>query len=231
MRPDTLRTAADALRYWELRQQVAANNLANAQTPGFKGERVFARLLEGATPQSGARTDLTTGALRPTGNPLDIAIAEPRNFLVITTDAGERLIRGGALRLDDGGRLVDAAGHALLGENGPIAIPQGANVSIEGDGTVRADGVVVDTLRIETVGGPDDVTHEAGGVFFPRAARRAEGADRALRQGFIEESNIDTLSSMIDMIEIQRNFAAVQGSLRTVDGVLDTIANQIGRIG
>jgi flagellar basal-body rod protein FlgF len=231
MKPDPLRTAADALRYWEMRQQAASNNLANVETPGFKGERVFARLLDAAAPVAAARTDMRPGALRPTGNPLDVAIENERQFFVVETPVGERLIRGGALRLDANGVLVHASGRALLGENGPIAVPPGASIGIDADGTVRADGNVIDRLRIDAIAGPEDIAHEAGGIFRPTGTRASvKVADRGIHQGFIEGSNVDTLTSMVEMIEIQRAYAAVQGSIRSIDSVMDTIANNIGRV-
>ena len=66
--------SARALRYWELRQTVAANNLANASTTGFKAERVFARLLSDASMDIGAGTDFSAGAIPPTGRPLDVGL-------------------------------------------------------------------------------------------------------------------------------------------------------------
>lgn len=230
MNPEPLRGAADALRYWELRQQVVSNNLANAETPGFKGERVFAQLLDGVL-SAGARTDMTAGALKPTHGPLDLAL-EKDGFFVVSTANGERLTRGGALRLDAESRITDAAGNIVLGEAGAIVVPQGAALAIDLDGTVRADGKVLDRLRVERVASPDDLTHEQAGLFRATGTTGAVPAgERGVRQGFIEESNISTLDSMVEMITIQRSFAAVQGSLRTLDSVLDTIANQIGRVG
>jgi flagellar basal body rod protein FlgG len=172
------------------------------------------------------------GALRPTGNPLDVAIENERQFFVVDTPAGERLIRGGALRLDANGVLVHASGRALLGDNGPIAVPPGATIAIEADGTVRADSNVIDRLRVDAVAGPEDLAHEASGIFRPTGTRASVNvAERAIHQGFIEESNVDTLTSMVEMIEIQRAYAAVQGSMRSIDSVMETIANDIGRVG
>src|SRR5439155_1734850 len=64
--------AASALRYWERKQEVVANNLANVSTDAFKGQRVFARLLDGMQPAAESSTDLATGELRQTGSPLDV---------------------------------------------------------------------------------------------------------------------------------------------------------------
>src|SRR5690606_30697607 len=74
---DGLLAAARALRYWETRQQVLAHNLANVDTPGFKGERVFARLVEDRLVEAHSATDMSTGPLSPTGRPLDLALEGP----------------------------------------------------------------------------------------------------------------------------------------------------------
>src|SRR3954471_61611 len=98
-------SAAGALRYWERRQEVTANNLANVSTDGFKAERVFGKLMDGA-PVIGTRTDRRDGALRQTGSHLDLAIGGD-GFFVVNTPAGERLTRGGSLRLDADEFLAD----------------------------------------------------------------------------------------------------------------------------
>jgi flagellar basal body rod protein FlgG len=232
MGPGKLRDAASALRYWELRQQVAANNLANAETPGFKTERVFAHLLDNATVSIGAETDLRAGSLRPTGGPLDLALAGDTHFLVVATPNGERLTRGGALRLGDDGRIVDAGGHAVLGDDGPIVVPDGATLTVDKDGTVRGNGAALGRLRVETVADAQALQHEAGGLWRvdgPR--RRVDGDDRGVQQGVLETSNTSTLDSMVELITIQRAYAATQGGVRALDGMLDAIANRIGRVG
>jgi len=232
MGPGKLRDAASALRYWELRQQVATNNLANAETPGFKTERVFARLLDNATVSIGAETDLRAGSLRPTGGPLDLALVGDTHFLVVSTPNGERLTRGGALRLDDDGRIVDAGGRPVLGDDGPIVVPDGATLTIEKDGTVRGNGAALGRLRVETAGDPQSLEHEAGGLWRTDGPRqRVDGEDRGVRQGVLEASNTSTLDSMVELITIQRAYAATQGGVRALDGVLDAIANRIGRVG
>ena len=137
MPPTTgLTSAAAALRYWERRQEVASNNLANVSTDGFKAERVFAEMLGDATPAARTATDVRSGTLRETRNPLDVAVAG-EGFLVVSTPGGERFARGGSLQLDAGRRLVDPAGNAVLGENGPIVVPAGS-VSIDRGGQIAA---------------------------------------------------------------------------------------------
>jgi len=226
MKPDFFRVGAQALRYWERRQEVIANNLANAETSGFKAERVFARLLDGDL-SAGARTDLRAGTLMPTGNPLDVAI-DGEGYFVVQTPAGERLTRAGSFRVSGEGLLVTGQGYPVLGQRGPIDVKEGT-VAIDEDGSVSLDGIVVDRLRVATPGNNTQLVHEGGVLFRAEGAMQEQDVPR-VRQGALESSNTDALQSMVEMIEVQRAYSAVQGSLRTLDGVMDTIANQIGRI-
>src|SRR6201995_1787460 len=92
-------SAASALRYWERKQEIVANNLANVSTDGFKAQRVFARLLDGVRPVAEATSDLSTGNLRSTGNAMDVAV-DGNGFFVVQTPNGDRYTRGGSLHLD-----------------------------------------------------------------------------------------------------------------------------------
>ena len=117
--------AANALAYWERRQEVAANNLANTETTGFKAERVFARVMGDSIPVADTATDRTAGSLSATNEPLDLALGND-SFLVVQTPNGERLSRGGSFSLDAEGRVVDGRGNPLLGEGGEIDSPSRA---------------------------------------------------------------------------------------------------------
>lgn len=228
MKPDGIASAISALQYWELRQEVMANNLANASTDGFRGERVFARLLDGQNPVAESATDLKEGTFKPTGNPLDVAV-RGNAFFVVTTAEGERWTRGGAWRLDDAGRLTDAGGNPLLGTKGPIQVRAGATMTIDRAGVVRANNEVVDQLRLER-GATPTLQHEGEGRYVPPAERTAVDAEfRQVHQGVLEESNVNAVSSLVDMISIARNYAFAQKVLTTLDGVRSTIANDIAK--
>lgn len=230
-----LSSSAAALRYWERRQEVVSNNLANVDTTGFKGERVFARLTEGALPEADTATDATGGALKETGSPLDLALAGD-GYLVVDTPDGERLTRGGSFHLDAEGRVLDGSGNPLLGETGPLTVPAGsAAVEVSGAGVVRAGGREIGRLRLEGVPPGTRLQHAGAGLFIPTADARPldesqrTGSARLLRQGYLEESNVTALDAMVDMISVQRAYAAVQKAVTTLDAVRGTAANELGR--
>jgi len=227
--PDGIAAAATALRYYERRQEIVANNLANADTDGFKAERVFARLIEEAHPAPDTATDLRRGAFKETGSPFDIA-TDSDGFFVVSTAQGERLSRGGALQLSPDGVLTDASGHALLGEKGVIKLGPG-QITIDRDGLVAVDGDAVDRLRMETVPAGTGMQHDAGTLFVPGPTRQAMAlGSRAVKQGFVEESNVNTISTMVDMISVQRAYANAAKALTTLDGIRATISNDLGKV-
>ena len=220
--------AAYALRYWERRQEVAANNLANVNTDGFKAERVFARLMGDAQTVIDTSTDLRPGTFKPTGAPLDLAL-EGDAFFVVETPDGERFSRGGSFRLDEGGRIVDANGNALLGEGGPLIVPPGTP-EIDGSGTLRVGEETIGRLRVETPAEGAGLAHEDGTRFVSDAPGEPIAPEaRRVRQGMLEESNVSTIGSLVDMISVQRAYSAVQKTVVTLDSIRQTIANEIGK--
>ena len=229
MGPDALKRAGRAFRYWEARQEAVAHNLANASTPGFKGERVFAKLLEGVGVEPQGQIDLRGGGMMDTGRPLDLAL-DGDGFMVVETPEGERLVRGGSFQMDVTRTLVDANGNPLLGDSGPIMLPEG-EFEITPLGEVRVDGATVATLRVDRPNKDAKLWRE-GGTHF-RLEGEAEGVERGevkVRQGHLEESNVDPVGALVDMIEIQRAYSALQRSVLVVDGVMDRISNDLGRV-
>lgn len=243
--PEGLRAAGHALLYWQRRQEVNTHNLANAETAGYRARRVFAEMLEGGIPSVGTRTDERVGELRQTGAPLDLALAGEGHF-VVETPNGEKLVRSGSFTLDPEGRIVDATGNALLGTTGPLVVPPGP-VEIDARGGVTVDGEQVGRLRI--VGEPESPVPLPGEEVLPgdrgegdaaSAPTRGQGAGELpdelpvesifVRQGYLEESNVSALDSLIEMTTIQRSFEAVQTSVRAIDSIMETVANRIGRV-
>lgn len=239
-----LTSAAAAMQFYERRQQAIANNLANVDTVGFKKERVFGRMVDDAVTAADAITDRSQGDVTPTGNTLDVAL-QGDAFLVVQTPDGERLTRGGALRMDDQRRLVTQQGHLVLGENGPIQLPQGdvgisrngvitVQPPLTGDGASGKNGIPTNlnniVLRIETVPANAVLQHAGAGMFLPDAARKpAAEADRVVMQGALEASNVNAIESLTEMIDTVRAYADVQKSISVMDDIRGIAANQIGK--
>ncbi len=208
-----------------------SNNLANVETAGFKAERVFARLLADGDLVAVSQADHAEGSLTPTGRELDIALGG-RGFLVVETPEGEeRWIRGGALSLSPDGMLVDMGGRAVLGEAGPIVVPPG-QIEITAAGELRVDGEPFDRLRLERPGDAEVVERRGANLWLPTGLKTPLGPDEIqVRQGHLEESNVDPVGSLVEMIEIQRAYTAIQRSMQTEDAMMQSIASEIGRIG
>jgi flagellar basal body rod protein FlgG len=172
--------------------------------------------------------DLQQGVFRETGRPLDVGLDGP-GFLVVKTERGERLTRGGSMRLDAQGFLTDQHGNPVLGQGGPMIL-NGAEVEVQADGTVLVDGAAAGRLRIETVDDPATLLKEGSGLYVPATPTRpvAEETTRA-RQGAVEEPNVDPLLSMVDLITIQRAYAANVDALKAMDSVLGVITTEVGK--
>jgi flagellar basal-body rod protein FlgF len=190
-----------------------ANNVANASTAGFRGERhsfsEYVRAIPGEPSLSltrvGARSiDLQQGELVATNGPLDVAIIGP-GFFVVETPLGERLTRAGAFLRNAEGVLTTADGHYVHGEGGgAITIAAGAEqITISADGTISAGDAALGKLRIVDA----DVAglQREGSSLFRSTAPVAERI-ATVRQGFIESSNVSPVIELSRMIEVQRAF-------------------------
>jgi flagellar basal-body rod protein FlgG len=242
-----LYSAAAGMAAQQQRIDGVANDLANASTTGYKHVRVgFRDLLYNAQGGSAGPTVLAgagaaagfigrsqeQGALQTTDQPLDVAIQGPGFFQVKRPDGSLALTRDGSLRLDSQGRLTTSDGNVLQPE---ITVPRGTSadeLSIAGDGTVRAGaGRPLGRIELVTVPAPDGLQPLGGNLFAANAASgqpTAAGNDSTLRQGTLEGSNVDVGDAMVDMIDAQRSFQLASKAIQMQDQMLE-IANQVKR--
>ncbi|MCC7099762.1 MAG: flagellar basal body rod protein FlgF, partial [Rubrivivax sp.] len=209
---------------------VLSHNLANASTNGFRAEMAAFRAVpvrgEGASTRAYALEstighDERGGPVQTTGRELDVALQGRAWLAVQGVDGSEAYTRAGALERDAEGQLVTASGRLVLGEGGPISVPSGARVQIEGDGSVNA---TVGNERPQAIGRLKLVTPEAplqrgeDGLF--RAADGNElDADPAarLQSGALEGSNVNAVETMVAMIAAARQFEQQMKSLQTAE--------------
>lgn len=207
--------------------RAVANNIANANTTGFRREGViFAEHLSALDSRGdtlsmaharGRLVDLDQGVLTQTGGTFDLAI-EGDGFFLIDTPEGARLTRAGAFLPSAEGELMTADGHRLLDEGqAPIIIPAGASrIAVGADGTLSANGI--DFGRIGVFAAPEgaQLSHR-GGTSFASDLDPEPVEDPRIRQGFLEESNVDPVFEITRLIEVQRGYELGQSFLDRED--------------
>lgn len=219
--------------------QAVANNIANISTTGFRREGlVFAEELHAADVEGGgvamtsarARfTDSINGSTTKTGGNFDLAIDGP-GFFMVETLTGERLTRAGSFSANAEGDLVSITGYRVLDSGGePIFIPPDAgNVGIAQDGTISIDGRPTAQIGIFEVDDPQMLLREDGVLFrFETDPIPAESS--RVMQGFLEGSNVDAVSEMARLIELQRAYELGQKLLDSEDERIRSSIRTLGR--
>lgn len=211
-----------ALHYDIRSLDVISQNVANMQTPGYRGERLLPSFAPGESSQ--VVLALTDGPLQHTGQPLDVA-ARGNAFFSVDVDGHALLTRAGAFHVNAQGLLVNAGGYPVLGQAGPISAA-GKQVRILPDGTVQVDGHVVDHLQMIAVDEPKAL--QAAGADLYRYAGPASAWKGQLVVGALEQANVDPGAEMVRLIAITRHAQSLQQALRAYDGALETGINHLG---
>lgn len=214
--------------------QVVANNIANMDTAGYRGEGVifseYMRRTEGAPDISMGAANARTvsplqGELEATGAPFDLAIEGEGHFLV-ETPGGERLTRAGVFTPNAAGELVTPEGYRLLDAGGaPIfAPPDAESIAISGDGTISAGDRPLGQIGLWQPADPTGMQREDGVLFRADGGVQPGAAGRIL-QGYREASNVDPIGEVARMVAVQRAYEMGQSFL---DAEHQRIRNAIG---
>lgn len=207
--------------------RAVANNIANTATTGYRGEGVvfseYIRNLGGDAPSlsmAAARvrqTSLAQGALTATGGSFDLAI-EGDGFFMVETPDGPRLTRSGNFVPNANGVLVTPEGHLLLDSGGaPVFVPTDAGqVAIGEDGTISVRGAPIGQIGLFLPEDPTDLLREDG-VRFRTEGEVLPALEARMRQGFLEESNVDAVIQIARMIEVQRAYELGQSFMERED--------------
>jgi flagellar basal-body rod protein FlgF len=235
-----------ALRGAMARQAATANNLANAGTVGFRADvsAAQATMLQSGGQVFAARAtnqvlsaDMSAGTVTQTGRDLDIALSGDAMLSVQAPNGDESYTRRGDLQIAESGLVTTGDGHPVLGEGGPLTLPDADNVRIDNDGTVwvvpkggdPASPTKIDRLRLasptgsEIVKGLDGLFRVKGGGALP------QDPDARLTSKALEGSNVNSTQALIDMIEASRSWDT-QINLITSARELDSAAADLMRM-
>jgi len=241
----------------EKRLQIISNNLANANTVGFKMDQGYFKQFDadGQSLQAAGNavnlesqahlfwtnfnvyTDYSSGPLKKTGNDFDLAL-EGDGFFCVQTPDGIHYTRKGDFTLNAEGVLVTRDGWPVLGEGGEITVAsnenpnQYAKFAVDEQGNVSVDGKQVDTLRIVNIAELNRLAKAGDTLFKPPAAGAGEARAENFRvsQGFIELSNVDAVKMMTEMIEVLRGYESYQKVIQAADDANSKAINQVGTV-
>ncbi len=228
-------------------QTMNTHNLANANTPGFRADMNLFRAVPVNGPgldsrvyavNDGSGVDLSAGTLRETGRDLDVAVRGEGFFAVQTADGGEAYTRAGNFTVSPLGQLLTATGEAVLGDGGPIAIPPYEKLDIGVDGTISILPLgqsatalaVVDRIKMVNMPAQDAYKGEDGLLRSREEESLPADASIQLVSGSLENSNVNAIGAMVNMIELSRQFE-MQMKLMQSAKENDRAADAIMRLG
>ncbi len=216
---------------------VISNNIANVNTNGYKADQsLFEEYLNSGAHEDnfsgkdrsvsyvqdrGTFHDFTQGAVQQTNNPLDVAV-DGDGFMVVQTAGGERYTRDGNLQLNNQGQLVTPSGDPVLGTGGPIVFqPTDHDINVAPDGTVtvvegtnRTDSVR-GKLRLVSFADAQKLLKQGKNLFSAGEGNNAQpDAKSTIRQGYVEKSNVNSVSEMSRMIEVMRTYQQISNLLQ-----------------
>jgi flagellar basal-body rod protein FlgG len=236
-------TSASAMLPRAIEQEMIANNLANLNTAGYKRDRLLFRSLidhEDMVSRIGQGTpgalqeamiDFSTGPLKPTSRNLDLALAG-EGFFAVQAANGIRYTRNGNFAINPEGQLVTANGETVLGEGGAITLTNHGDVHIDRDGTIFQLGNRIDKVRVVNFASDQSLRKVGASLFETKDpnAGQVDAPSAQVMQGYLEESNVNPVEEMVNMILALRIFEANQRGIAAQDRSLDRLVNETGKL-
>ncbi len=218
---------------------VLANNLANASTTAFKGEKSIFREFLASGPDgqqiSYVRAvdtvrDTKRGDLSPTGNALDTGI-DGDGYYSVQTPQGIRYTRNGRFELSAQNQLVTEAGQPVMDDRGnPITVPAGKGaINIVGDGTVSVGGVAAGKIGVVAFADQQQMQQTGAGLYSTNQAPTPDTVSQ-VRQGVLEKSNVQPVVEMTRLMGMQRSYTNVQEILDSEDTRLKNAIDKLSRV-
>ncbi len=217
---------------------MVANNLANVNTTGYKREVPFAEYLSRMENQPMKQlSDLSEGSLVKTDDPMNLALSGNAYFM-IQTEKGIELTRNGNFKITNDGDLVTNDGYKVLTYGGGLNLFDGImnkdeihEIKFADNGDIYVNGHVLDKLMIARVDNQQFLERDSGAKFFREDQNYvlANDDEYKVQQGYLEDSNVNALTEMQEMIKINREFESAQKAVTTLDKMLGQ-AKEIGKI-
>ena len=229
------------------------NNLANINTAGFKKELIktdtqsfeqtfasafasqdpFAKGDHERTPGSvniESIVDFSQGSIKNTGNNLDAALGNPKQFFVVQTPAGIEYTRAGNFSINAEGELATIDGMQVQGDGGAVTV-SGAGAAIQADGSVTANSQKVGQLQVVEINNTKQLIPTGGARFklAPGAAAPAGVDQPDVIPASLEMANVSAVSSMVDLIQVNRAFDLYTKMAQSIDQMNQTAISQVGR--
>lgn len=219
------------------KNDMISNNLANINTSGFKRDDIVFDMLEYGYSEDmplDQYTDFNQGDLKSTGNLMDFAISGD-GFFTMESSEGQLFTRNGHFAISDEGMIEDSFGNRLLGSSGPIEV-LGQNgvpgeVRITEKGEVLVNGDIVNKILITDFEDKHELEKIGNNLFKPNEGVTGEAIETTgIVQGFLETSNINPVSEMVNLIDMHRQFEATQKIMRTFDELANNAINEVGGV-
>jgi flagellar basal body rod protein FlgG len=235
--------AASGMRARMESLDLLANNLANAETGGFKADREFYSIYVSAEASADATsngvatlpvvekqwTDLSSGDLRPTWNQLDLAV-DGEGLFEVQTARGVRYTRNGSLRLSSTGTLTTADGSSLRSDKGlPIVLDPSLKVEVLPDGTVQQAGNPIAKLQISSFAA-GSLVKEGANYFVASVGATPTAATGTVLQGKLEQSNVGAAESAVRLVSIMRQFEMLQKAAGIGNDLNKQAIEQVARV-
>lgn len=244
-----LYTGASGMVAEAMRTDVISNNLANANTAGYKKDVavskdfssiLISRVNDGAdAPVIGSlglgtvidevATIHSAGAVRTTGNDFDLAV-EGRGYFTVQTLQGPRYTRNGTFGQNSQGELITSDGYPVLGQNGTIRIKQGAKMVVGNDGSIAVDGQPVGKLQMVEFADEKQLIKEGGSLYNVSAGQTSQTATGGVRQGFLEMSNVNVVGEMVNLISNYRAYEINGKVVQSHDQLIGKAVNDVGKL-
>jgi flagellar basal body rod protein FlgG len=240
-------SSLSALERW---QDVVAQNISSAQNTGFRkrtvefsaelaGERLVdpnARAgrdagLPAIFPKASTGVSFQGGETEPTHRDLDVAISGDGFFEVQLPDGSHAFTRNGGFHLKPDGTIVSSGGNEVLSESGSpfVLLPGNGSLNINADGTVYQGNVLLGKMSVQKFDNQNALIPADGGLFFSTPGANPTPVENpGLMQGYVENSNVQPLREMVDLVLISRAYEANQKIISTADEQMQKTLEALG---